>query len=333
MATVVDGAAAAPCDAVVIYRRRRPRCYSERAMPFNRAFFAAIAAALCYSLLTACGVHLNDPPSAAPSPLTGNWLLAGQLAPFPGPQAGMSLSSALVVNGTQVYAFGFLQVQCSAGGFGTSFGLSGQIAADGTFTLTAPALPGAPIPTEQISISGSQPPAAGANWSGNYSVTATSSANAPSCTFTQTSAFTATALAPLTGVYGGPSSRFAGSQNGLGANVTFALNLDQGMELTGSPTLLHPTAAGSIAATPLPLAATLTVTGSPCFTSGSTTSRSSADFVGGSFFGVVLTMNDGSQMSLSGFINDVAEDGTSVFYAIQGGNCDKQGGETVLTRS
>ncbi len=298
-------------------------------MPAIRTLFPAFAAVLCCSLLTACGIHLNDLPSDAPSPLNGNWLLAGQLAPFPQQQPGMSLSSALTVDGTTVYAAGFLQVQCSpTSGFGETFSLQGQLAKDGTFTLTQPSTPD--LSTEFISISGSIPAAAGASWSGMYHITPSGSANTANCTLTQAASFQASAIAPLTGTYGGPSTRFPGSPNGLGANVSLALNLNQGAALTG---MSSSGSSGIIANGALPLAATLTVIGSSCFTSGTTGSLNGSDFVAGGFFGMTLTMNDGSQMQLTGFLNDLTEDQTTVLYGIKGGNCDKEGGETVLTHS
>ena len=302
-------------------------------MPDIRACVSAFAAALCCFLLTACGVHLNDPPSTALSPLTGNWLIAGQIFPFPGPQNGMSLTASLVVDGTQVTANGYFQSQCASSGFGATVSLSGKLAQDGSFTLTEPTSPGVTL-SNQVSVSGRVPSAAGESWPGTYSIQSSAGGTGSfACNVKESASFIATPIPPLNGLYTGPASSYSGTQGSLGANATLQLNVNQGEALLLSALPPGTSAPTNYIAGTMPLAATLAVAGSACFTSGSTGSSQLASLVEGNFFTLNLTMSDGSQMLMTGLLNDLNASAINVLYTVTGGQCDKSGGETTLTFS
>ena len=144
-------------------------------------------------------------------------------------------------------------------------------------------------------------PAEGAiTWSGSYTVT--NAAAETSCSFAASSDFVADLYPSLSGAYSG---KLTGS--GLGTGITVTTQITQGAFTSGT---LAP-------ALPLmfltPLSATITVSGSPNLTSGTTNSSQisiAENRVTGDLFALTYVMNDGSKLNLSGRITGSA--GTSL---------------------
>ena len=302
---------------------------------------------LAAGLILGCGssstVINSTAPTPSPASLTGNWLLAGHLSSFPNPTSfsnpniGTNLSAAIFVSGQQVTAQGYLQVQCSASsGFGELVLLSGSLANDGTFTLTIPSSP--VIPTfQQLSIAGHVPTSASStSWAGRYIITYPSDFQPSSslCSRTQTAALIATPIPPLSGIYAGPASTFQTASGSIGSNATLSLSVEQETPIFNSGPIPsgNPVFSNSLIGE-LPLTATITVTGSPCFTSGTTVAEQSSNVIGGGIYLLNLTMNDGSVMFLSGTLGDATLSTVGVNYRVSGGACDTKSGETTLTRS
>ena len=297
----------------------------------------ALVSGFC-AMLTGCGAHLNPTETAAaPVSLTGNWLLSGQLSPFPGPTPGLSLSAAVFVSGQQVSAQGYLQDQCSAtAGIGGTFFVSGQMADDGTFTLTTPSLP-LGSNSVQISIAGQAPDARSpSGWAGQYTITYPSGSpplGLP-CAAAQNVAFTASPLPPLSATYiSGENQAFPTSPS-LGPNVSLSLSIEQGAPILNALTIPgeNPLAADSSLGK-IPLTGTVSVSGSPCFTSGTAAGPPALGSVFGAFYSLHFTMNDGSQLLVYGTMIDNDVSSLHAIYAVIGGSCDQDSGELILNRS
>lgn len=134
----------------------------------------------------------------APTALSGNWHLSGS---FGLPVDGPRLIVSLIVEGGKVMGGGDLQMVCAVdhAGLGTNFFLLGQIAADGTFTLTDldTFAGGEGEKLHAISISGRVPEAAD-QWSGKYTLRVFGKTK---CTNEITSDFVATRMPVLKGAY------------------------------------------------------------------------------------------------------------------------------------
>ena len=306
----------------------------------QKLFSCALACA--FTLLAGCGIHLNPATEAEqPVSLTGDWLLAGPLLPFgvllPGPitTPQLSLTADLFVSGNEVSAEGYMQVQCSAdNGFGGTFFVFGEMADNGTFTLTNPGV-AVFSKSVQISISGQAPNAASpSGWAGQYTVTYPSGSASTACGSTQSASFTATPIPSLSGTYTGAASQASSTVDGIGAGASLSLSLVQ-----GAPILNAETVPGANPVSPessvgqIPLSGTITVTGSPCFVSGTVTSTRALNLLIGSYYQIQFTMNDGSQLFLNGALIDSTASSLNTFYGVSGGKCDKDGGKTTLTRS
>jgi hypothetical protein len=254
------------------------------------------------------GTPASGPP--VPALLNGNWNLAGNraLAQYP------LLSLSLIVNGNQITANGDEAVQCSnrLGGVGGTFSLTGQIASDGTFQLAETAT-GMQLDDIQVAVTGTAPTADSNTWTGTYSFTEL--AGYTSCIVNQTGQLTAAPLASFTGTYNGTLTSSSG-------NVTLSLAAQQGAAATTSVGTYY-----------LPLTANLTVSGSPCFTSG-TTNTYSISQIQGDLANLSFTMSDGSQAYLNVVYADPgAATLTSLGFFIFTGQCSgaAYGGGT-LTR-
>ncbi len=208
------------------------------------------------------------------------------------------LTFAIGVIGNNIYASGDAGVNCSNGGaIGGSMSLTGQIATDGTFLLSNSAVP---LDSIQITINGTIPAEGATTWSGSYTVT--NAASETSCSFNASSDFVADLYPSLNGTYSGT---LTGS--GLGSGITVTTQITQGAftsaTLAPSMPLMFFT----------PLSATITVSGSPNLTSGTTNSsqiQAGSSRVTGDLFALTFLMNDGSKLNLSGAITDSA--GTSL---------------------
>ena len=275
---------------------------------------------LCLSLLASCtvlgcGSNIFFPTAPAvpvvpvPLDLNGNWLIAGDLPVFASaleePPGQLDFAATLFVRDKQLSGGGvFTRNGCFLYG-AQNFSFSGTVQDDGTFHAQVP--PGQGF---SLTFSGKAPPQQGEVWIGTYTFTET---GCP--TPTVTSAFTSQALGAVAGTYTGASS--LGSpllpQNNIPVSIT--LNLQQGA-VPGNA-LSNYGVIGSI-----------TVEGSPCFHSGSSTSNNPSA-VEGNGFTLNFTLDDGSQLSFLGQFTDFAAKTLSVPSAVVlGGSCD---GETLQT--
>jgi hypothetical protein len=275
------------------------------------SFFALVIAS---QLLSGCGSSVgNTGTSASPNPaaLGGNWLLAGsrQLREYP------FLATALVVSGNQISAQGDMMVPCSnspGSAVGGSFFLSGQINSDGTFQLGEISTGGQPNASSiQVAISGSAPAGTSSAWQGTY--TFTDLAGYTSCIVNLTAPFSATALPAIAGTYSGTLS------SGTGGSIVVNAAITQGTGVSS------PGALGTIDAY-IPLTATVTVSGSSCFTHGTSSSFAGSSTIAGDIINMSFTMNDGSNVMLSGFLSE--PDGLTLYPATFGtigqSNCSNQ---------
>src|SRR5215471_6271495 len=90
---------------------------------------------LLFVVLIGSSLGMAEELPKASSALSGNWHLSGS---FGYPVDGPRLIVSLIVEGGKIIGGGDLHMVCEVehAGLGTSFFLVGQIAADGSFTLT-----------------------------------------------------------------------------------------------------------------------------------------------------------------------------------------------------
>lgn len=253
-------------------------------MQIRRVFLALLLPSSL--LLSSCDGRLLSFSNDAS--LGGNWHLVGQNAFLGNPLQGPFLSLALDASGGTLYAEGDAFVPCSqGGGIGGSIGATAQIASDGTFVLTNSA---DPIDSIHFTITGSAPAPGATAWQGTYMLVNNSNTN---CVFNLSGSFTATAYPPFDGTYAG-----AITGSGLGTGVSITLKVSQGaptLEMAGGRTHFY-----------IPLNSTIAVSGSPCFTTGTTASNWPSG-VAGDNFNLYYTMNDGSTVEVLGWFNGQTE--------------------------
>jgi hypothetical protein len=255
-------------------------------------------------LLSSCGGTSTQPastPTPDPNAIQGNWHLTGHL-PFPGdPSQGPVLTLAVGLSGKTIYAIGDAAAPCSEdpnmwfGGPLSSTGTkaaSAEIAADGSFSLNSADDPLIPM---QFTIQGNVPSVGSSIWQGRYTLF-TSPSLTLNCSFNLSGTFTATPYRALNGTY-------AGSINGSGllAGMSISMNLTQ-----GSPNINL--SAVNLSNFDIPMSGTVTVDGTPCFISGTISSSSSS--IRGDYLRLFVTMNNGSFLSVSGWLSD--ESGTTL---------------------
>jgi hypothetical protein len=257
--------------------------------------------------------------------LTGNWLVTGSLPNFgpaafsPPPPSAPAFGLALsldVVNG-QVLASDSMSYYCGNGGVGSGGYLgAAPIAADGSFILQTPVLSGlGEIVTFEVK--GIAPQIAGETWSGTYSATNTNVGCSP-----VSGEFTAVPIQPVTGTFAGSATLGAGSS---GTPVSITVILQQGTTSTF--------AAPSSITSQNVLSGSIAVQGTACFNSG-TLALGQGSVLGG-LIQTQFVMNDGSELRLTGAIEDTAVSRIKLDIAsVVGGQCDKlfAAGSTDLVR-
>jgi hypothetical protein len=271
--------------------------------------------------LAGCGGSSVVTPLAI-SGLKGNWLITGDMPAFVPAVKHFSVAATLDVIDDQVYASVTDFYPCTAGGAGGSGNFSpAPIAADGSFTLQTDQISGV-TPTIVITINGSVPKGKNTAWSGTYSAT---NANA-GCTpimgsFTAAPILQATGTFTGTGSIGPQNTNLSTEQNtSLVTSETIAVTLQQ-----GGPTSLDPPQAHSQVNSVNALAGTIGVTGSPCFSSG--TSSDDSGLVIGDMTVLSFKMDDGSQLFLHGAFKDPAASTMVVSSVLViGGQCDHWAG-------
>lgn len=270
-------------------------------------------------LLTSC---VRNPPISGTA-IEGNWHVVGgenqSQYPF--------LTLTLVVNGNMLYGSGNVGVSCASSDLPqirAGFSFTGQIGSDGSFTLSNSSLG-----SLQIAIRGKVPAAGSTTWAGTFSIS--NSPTQTSCILNESGDFVASLYPPLSGTYAG---KIVGQ--GFGSGITLVTQVTQG------PLSLTPVPGGSSLAIPLyiPLSATVSVSGSPCFSTGTSAPLTMApSTLNGDSFLLSYAMNDGSNLQLQGWFTDSSESTLQVqtggvvgVPGITGGNCGGAIGTGVLTR-
>jgi len=274
-------------------------------------------------LLCGCGSSASSGGSAT-SPLAGNWLIVG-----PMPTSGLNLSNGFRlamtfdVTGNNIVATGFGDDACNGSlgyTFGFGSGVTGMVAADGSFKLqsslgTSGLVRIAPV---TMSVTGMVPKTSGSPWAGSYSVAFAN--NIPqTCDLSGSGTFTATSFPLVGGVYTGTASSTT-SVNGVSTTTTMALQvtLQQGGSRTDPAT-------GHTVTTNTALTGSIKVQGSPCFSSGTMGSVSPVGVLGNEV-NAAFTMDDGSTLVLIGTLTDASEAKIATdIVLIQGGHCGGNG--------
>jgi hypothetical protein len=280
------------------------------------------AIAIASQLLLGCG---NSSTSFTPTPpttpttasLNGNWYATGsrQARQYP------FLTLALVLDGSLITANGDMMVPCSnvpTLATGGSFTLTGQLNTDGSFHLAEVSSTGVPINNSiQVAIDGSSPATGSSTWSGTY--TFTDLAGYTSCIVNLTGPFTATAIAPINATY-------AGTLTGSLGSAVVSTTIVQGAGIS----LAEP---GGGVDSYLPLSATITVSGSPCFTHGTASAAIDNNQINGDILSLNFIMDDGSNVWLPGWFTGPDESVMNpAGLVIGGGNCSQDGYSGTLTR-
>jgi hypothetical protein len=188
-----------------------------------------------------------------------------------------------------------------------------EIAADGTFSLSNTSDPQIPM---QFTIQGSVPSVGTSTWQGSYTLF-TAPTSLLNCSFNQSGTFTAAPYPAVNGTYAG-----AINGSGLLAGMSMTLKLAQG----------SPTIAPLGTNFEIPMSGTVTVDGTSCFTTGTISSDGSSS-IRGDFLTLFVTMNDGSFLSINGWLSDQSETALKpVSLSVLGrGQCVGASGNGTLT--
>ncbi len=254
-----------------------------------------------YPLLISCGGGKGSspitPPVLNPAALNGNWLIIktenGSGSPF--------LAISLGFIGNQGSAYGSVGVTCSNGstisGFLNPF--TGTASSDGSFQLSSVAgdIPG-------IVLKGQVPATASAGLKGTYSFTG-GTIGPDDCSLSETGSFVATAYPAITGTYAGTLSTASG-----GASFQISLQLSQG---SYGPTPQIPQYLYYLTDS-FPVTAVATITGSSCYTSGTTNDMTPGVMTGDGFV-THLAMSDGSVSTVNGYFTDSSEQSLSLQFS------------------
>jgi hypothetical protein len=290
-------------------------CYHRATVPP-----AALCLMLVLSALPALVQRENpsqDKPASqttAPSPLNGNW----------------QLSMAIHVNGKQVTAAGDNFVVCPTSlrdGVGGNQEMIGEIDPDGNFTMRTISSRN----TLQLIVTGKVPDAGSTNWGGTYKFTSPASHG---CAFDQEGIFTATLLGPMAGTFPGPVTMSypsapppPGYTGPATARLKFTITATQGGEF-----LWHEKKVGAPFIY-LPLTATINVSGSACFTHGTSDTNPYANNMQGDRAHLNFEMNDESELTVIAVYTSPEEAGLVIQTSfVKGGKCDKQAFTGTLQR-
>ena len=257
------------------------------------------------------------PAASAPAPvvasnLAGNWLVTGSL-PQLSASNGFDLTMTFDVYGNQVTGVGAVTLPCGIFTLGPSSTLvTGTVLADGSFSLQTPTPTVGISPNSSVSIQGAVPKTSQGAWSGSYTVTSTGFG----CPGAESGTFTATPIQAVTGTYAGSLTLTQLGTTGTSTQtpVKVQMTLQQGgtfvIPATGKGVYSNSTLTGSVE-----------VTGTTCFASGkASTALPSA--VEGDLVAAIFTMDDGSQMRISGTVEDVLASRMSVRVVVaSGGRC------------
>ena len=231
------------------------------------------------------------------------------------------MSATFDVSGQSVSATLEVRTMCGSVGSGQIFGvggsfLTGTVSSDGSFAVSTPATPAPLLGGTTVTISGSVPKAAGASWTGTYTI----AGDTGTCPTSGNGAFAATPIGDVTGTYTGVGTLEMASATGLGSPPTLevvastvTLNLQQGGVLYGLT--------NSGATSRLALNGSIQVSGLPCFSKG-TASMQQAGIIAGSIAQPVFLMDDGSKLNVLAEVLDQGADQVLVrSLLVTGGQC------------
>ena len=269
--------------------------------------------------MVSCGGNQAPVVSVTPAALQGNWYLFAPVGFVNFPPSSMTIETV----GNQVYGQGTFSFACSGSSSFQSIGISpvtvrGQIAADGSFELKDDAKD--PI---QLVIDGHVPTSVTPTWAGSYTA---SDGTVTGCTIDAKGSFTATAYPALDGTYAGTLAGVAVPGGTAMPSITISTKITQEQPVTYSAGLLEYWT---------PLAATIQVQGSSCFTTGGTPTVTPPIPPGrleGAEVLLSYKMNDGSTLSLSGWFLDESGKTLRVRSArVFNGDCAGSFGQGDLT--
>lgn len=261
-----------------------------------------------FSFLRGWAVSILVPPvvvaissCGAPVPhaerLDGNWQITGD------PTASTAPAISVVLDGSSGQITGTVVAVVQCPGEATTrrminLQLSGQVNLDQTYTVASATDPYGDL----LNLNGPMPHSAQQSLSGTYSLYAPLSdpTNNLTCLIEPTASFQATAITPLTGTYSGSITG-----NNLAPISTVSLQVTQTTTLAGL--------AGYDAT------ASLSVTGSSCFKTGTQLSADTPA-VGGDSITLHFKMDDGSQADFYGLTNAGANKIVGSLVA-DGGQC------------
>jgi hypothetical protein len=277
------------------------------------------------------GKDKTTSPSVESSTLNGNWQVTGdrEQKHFP------VITMAIHIDGNQVIAETADSIACPSGKWGSSsmMGLTGEIQADGSFTMRSSPRPaglaGNPNDWVHVTVSGKVPPTGSIKWNGNYTIKGQMSAD---CILDQAGNFTASPLPTLTGTFSNKVTMYypIGAQHDPGYSgpklIRFGMNVTQGDFVS------HERRRGLRPYVYVPLTGTIHVEGSPCFASGRA-DASIDNFMQGDFGTMKFKMDDGSELSASMVYTDPKGAGLLIQQAwVKGGRCDKLTFQGMLPR-
>ena len=276
---------------------------------FNMRASLKVFAGVSFVSMIGCGSGPST-GSTAGSPhanvLAGNWLLAGALPEGPfNRAAGVQLSVTFSTLGNQIAGLGMFLVPCppsNAGGLlgsesvGGGFEASGTVAADGSFTVQSATAATNGTPLTSISIAGKIPPTSAAPWSGTYSISTPANGT---CAVQEAGTISAQAIGTLSGTWVATGSYVDGATQ---VPVTATMVLQQGA-LSTSPS-------GEADDIAYALSGTLSVSGVPCFHTGTSVGPTTPQLngVGGAVLGGMafpaFRMDDGSLAQMNVYPHD-----------------------------
>jgi hypothetical protein len=207
------------------------------------------------------------------------------------------------VNGNNVYGYGDFQEE----GCGVSFGVTGQVAADGTFVLSIPKPTGAGAEYRRfpsLTILGKVPAPGSTEWTGSFIIDFMGHAGCPN----STAAFVASQLLPLNGTYSGTIGLDVG-----GSAIVTPLNISVSMTegiFTSRDEGALPVAPADRMYHYLPLTGRMTITGVTWLPSRDIAIDATADHssrMQGDTFILSFRLEDGSRMLLTGEPTDSSE--------------------------
>lgn len=285
----------------------------------------AFAIGFVLTVLPACAQ--DRPPSLTEiqptaSPLNGNWIVLGAFN-----DKGPDLSMVIGLEGTHLHASGKFGFSCSNdehqlpnSGVGGSFNLTGELAADGSFTLSdAPqhpltnsdTSPGMLTITGTVSV-GEQ------RWTGSYHWTHLK----PPCVFDTSGELDVRRLPAMQGTYVGTA--LVSPDGRRSVNVTLTMDQASTIKERSSPigTQLF-----------IPLSASIEIKGGSCLLHGNSKPLTISTLIGNSA-GLVFKMDDGSVLTVSALLMDISGSTISFStYKVQGGPCDGQSFfQSILTQ-